>query len=533
MKLSDHDLRQLSDEKLQTLPEGVVRGLSSKLLSDLKEARERLKQTSKTSSKPPRSDGPWSKSDEEASDEAESVVDEFADKTGLPGVAKDEKPVAGEESAAAKPQVLPETQTVTSKRKPGKQPGAPGYGRQQSLPIDRSVPHYPTHCACCNRAVTPEAQSVAKAYTGYETADIKWGEAGKLGIQVFVTKHLYYEVACPCGHLTQAAPQRQVAHELTPNIELSEWRLVGPGLAALIVCLSYRMRLSRPRIREFLWDWLGLQLCVGTLNATLHESGAAALPVEEELADAAQSSGLLHVDETTWKEGKTLLWLWVFCNAQFAAYWIGHRSAEIIDNVLDADFKGWLMTDGYSVYRRYPKRLRCWAHLIRKAKGLKESFSADARAFGEATLRLLNALMHAVREAREQPPDSPLSETYQPALTEYQRLCEAMQQSTHEKTRALANEMLNDWEAIFKVLQHPEQPLTNNEAERSLRHCVILRQISHGTRSETGTRVFAILASVVETCRRRQQSPWVYLATLIEQRRAGRPAPKLLQAVGV
>ena len=33
------------------------------------------------------------------------------------------------------------------------------------------------------------------------------------------------------------------------------------------------------------------------------------------------------------------------------------------------DFDGHLMTDGYSLYRSYLKRLRCWAHLLRKAKG--------------------------------------------------------------------------------------------------------------------------------------------------------------------
>ncbi|MFZ4789476.1 MAG: hypothetical protein ACOYMW_00970 [Candidatus Competibacteraceae bacterium] len=30
------------------------------------------------------------------------------------------------------------------------------------------------------------------------------------------------------------------------------------------------------------------------------------------------------------------------------------------------------------------------------------------------------------------------------------------------KTYALAVELLNDWEAIFQVLQHPDLPLTNN-----------------------------------------------------------------------
>ena len=69
--------------------------------------------------------------------------------------------------------------------------------------------------------------------------------------------------------------------------------------------------------------------------------------------------------------------------------------------------------------------------------------------------------------------------------------------------------MLNDWDAIFQVLAHPHLPLTNNEAEQALRHWVILRGICHGTRTEDGTRILATLISVIETCRVRQQSPWI------------------------
>ena len=62
------------------------------------------------------------------------------------------------------------------------------------------------------------------------------------------------------------------------GIELSEWRLVGPGLAALIVALALRFRLSRARIQEFLAEWLGLELSIGTIHQTLHEASAAVAP---------------------------------------------------------------------------------------------------------------------------------------------------------------------------------------------------------------------------------------------------------------
>jgi len=87
--------------------------------------------------------------------------------------------------------------------------------------------------------------------------------------------------------------------------------------------------------------------------------------------------------------------------------------------------------------------------------------------------------------------------------------------------------MLNDWEAIFRVLEFPHLPLTNNEAERALRHWVILRGISFGTRTPEGSGIFAILISIIETCRKRQQSPWLYLTAVIHDRRLGNAVSKL------
>ena len=534
MRLSDHDLLQLTEEELLELPEDVLRRLSVKLLYDLKEARERLKQTSKNSSRPPSSDLPWDKAGTEPSNsQPPQEPDEYAE--------VDEQPRDSDKTSETKPEktqdIIDEVQqavdsedAASDKRKPGKQPGAPGYGREQKIAITAEEHHYPAGCARCDRELPPNA---AKAYTAFETVDLVWADLKKPGIALTNTKNTYYETVCDCcGHCTKQAPHRQVSHALTPNIILSEWRLVGPGLAALIVCLAYRMRLSRKRIQEFLYDWLALEISVGTINATLHESGAAALPIEEELVQAVQDSGLLHVDETSWHELTTLLWLWVFCGQNVVVYWIASRGSELLNNVLGDRFQGWLMSDGWQAYRYYLKRLRCWAHLIRKAEGLKDSLDVTACLFGEQTLLLLDTLMGAVYAARESPAQ-PLSIIYQDALSDYQSACEGMCASpTHEKARALAVEMLNDWEAIFQVLAHPHLPLTNNEAEQALRHWVILRAICHGTRTEDGTRILAILISVIETCRVRQQSPWVYLAAVIHQRRAGLPVPRLPVAKG-
>jgi hypothetical protein len=105
-------------------------------------------------------------------------------------------------------------------------------------------------------------------------------------------------------------------------------------------------------------------------------------------------------------------------------------------------------------------------------------------------------------------------------------VCERQREAPHEKTCALAREFLNAWEAIFEVLAHPGLPLTNNEAERALRHGVIARQLSLGTRTTAGSRAYALLASVMETCRKRNISPWDYLAQVIRARCAGQDVPR-------
>jgi hypothetical protein len=99
--------------------------------------------------------------------------------------------------------------------------------------------------------------------------------------------------------------------------------------------------------------------------------------------------------------------------------------------------------------------------------------------------------------------------------------------SEHPKLKALAWEILNDWSAVVAFVFNPDLPVTNNDAEQALRQAVIARRISHGTRSTEGSKAYAALLSVIETCRLRNLKPWTFLAQVIRQRRKGLPAPSL------
>jgi hypothetical protein len=518
MHLSDHDLRQLDDAYLDTLSPVQARALLGKALADLKAARERLGQNPTNSSRPPSTRAPWEQSGADEDDAEES-------KESSPGEEEAERPAQECGAGDSPKRRTKKSPQACNPGRPGRRPGAPGHSRTQQLPVDAEHTHAPDCCAVCGAPLNESHESRAHS-ARYELDLIQPGTGGS-GLVLQQSKHTYLERRCACGHWTRAEPGR-CAETADWSVALSEWHLAGPTLVALICALTQRMRLSRALVREFLCDWLGLELSTSTINQCIHEAARAVEPVvEEEILETVRNVELLYADETSWKEHGRLLWLWVFTCATATLFIVGRRSRAMVRQVLGEAFRNWLMSDGYWAYRDLDQRLRCLAHLIRKAHGLEESFDREAQRFGTHILQVIATVIEAVYDARGAPPAQGLRESHAPMLNHLLADCLRQADSPHEKTRALARELLNDWDTFWVVLDHPELPLTNNEAERALRHWVIARRIGMGTRTAQGTRAFALLASVIETCRKRSASPWSYLAEVIRQRRKGLPSPPL------
>jgi len=495
------------------------------LIDDLREARERLGANSKNSSRPPRTDSPWSSTP----DQEQKVTKPTKQSTEIDeNESTDEKTKTVNQAAQTSDGTTKPSESPV-KRKAGRQLHDPGHGRELTLPISAVQTHAPCHCAICGEAL--DAQHFI-ARSGHYVVDIDiTPNLGLAGIRVTHEKHLYGEITCPCGHINFTEPGSCPDDSSWKKLPMNERGIVGPTLASLIVCMAQRMRLSRRQSQEFLRDWLGVTLSTSTINRCIHEAGRAVEPLEEKLVEEIKEASVLHADETPWKEWGKLLWLWVVLSPTVSLYLIGYRNQELLANLFGDEIKGWLMSDGYRVYRKFKNRLRCWAHVIRKAKGLIDAYDEEAVNFGNQVIQWMDKLMKAIYQARESPPDIPLTVTFAAELEAFKQLCEQHRKSKHDKTRELAGEFLNDWQAFWVVLAHPFLPLTNNEAERALRHWVLARLLSQGTRTEQGTRAFGLLASVIETCRKRKILPWPYLAQVIAERRKGNPAPAMASGV--
>ncbi len=511
-RLKKVDLEQMGETYFESLePERLVQ-VAKNLYELAVEQLEKLEQTSRNSSRPPSSDSPYQSSTAESpavpeqTSVSEHQPEEQDSETAEPGSDSEEKP-----------EEKPEKGKGFGVRKAGKQPGAKGQWRQEPLKASVTIAHYAESCAACNANLEPDHQD-EKPYMGYHQFEL---EQQAQGINVVCSLHHYYGATCACGHHSQAAPGHGDCSEVVGRkiqLELKEYILVGPMLTTFIASLSVRYRLSRAKIQEFLQDWCGLRLSLGSLDRCIREAGFALQPVVADLIGQLQDADILHLDETPWYESGQFRWLWVAISSTCAVFFIGPRTKEMLLSIVTTAFIGWLVSDGYGAYRSYPHRQRCLAHLIRKALALSEAVDTEAQQLARWLLEELRALIHAIHSDQQDDPDDP-------GTIRLQKIAQLGTMAEHPKLKALAKEILNDWDAMVAFVTHPELPVTNNLAERALRHAVIARRIGFGTRSTEGSLAYAALLSVIETCRLRSINPWTFIAQVITKRRKGLDAP--------
>lgn len=519
--LNKEDLAQMNEDYFKSLDKERLVEVAKNLHVLAAKLWEQQQQNSENSSQPPSSDNPYvSKSPREAT-------------TEHPDQEETLEPNQKKKELAAQPKAKQEK----SDKKPGKQLGSKGFWRSQPLKAEVVIAHHPSYCAACNQLL---AEPSTKPYMGHYALELKSESAG---FRIECQLHHYYQETCGCGHVTQAKPGSGYISELPGrlrDLKLTEYVLVAPYLTSFIASLGVRFRMSRPKIREFLWDWTKTELSVGTIDRCIREAGIACLPVVEELVEQLQQADILHLDETHWYEQGKLHWLWVALSTKTAVFHIGSRRKEELSYLVKEAFRGWLVTDGYHSYRSHPKRQRCLAHLIRKAVAITgainqkarksvagvppvEDIEQEAAQIGQWILDDLRELIATIANSEED------ATQIRKLLARLRRACHLGKKADHTKLQALAKEIFNDWDAVVAFVHHPELPPTNNEAERALRHAVIARRIAYGTRTSEGSLAYSSLLSVIETCRLRQVNPWEYISSVIKLARQGLSPPLLPQ----
>jgi transposase len=415
------------------------------------------------------------------------------------------------------PQV-PRPKKKNRSRSPGGQKGHKGHKREL-LPIekmDHVHDHYPSACKKCRAPLDPKTCVETSDPTRHQTADLP-------EVEPIMSEHRCHELGCSCGHRTRA--------ELPPEVAQSQF---SPRIHGAIAYLTSVHKIGRRGIVEIMNTLFGLNLCLGTVCNCIDRVSSELEPAAEEVKRSLQEAVNLNIDETGWKCKGDRRYLWIFVSSLAVYFCIAaSRGAKVLRSVLGDSFKGVITSDDHSAYNSYHKsgiRQLCWAHIIRKLKGLKESRSSpDAYIFSKNMLHEVGQIFgcwHAFKKgiiSRSQLLDATVL-----MRARMKRYCLKYVDSSDAQVRTRAKRMLRYWHCLFTFLTHGGVEPTNNDGERGIRPAVQWRKLCFGNQSEAGERFTERILTVTRTCQALGRNPFHFLSDLMEAAFKGTPRPSLI-----
>jgi transposase len=270
---------------------------------------------------------------------------------------------------------------------------------------------------------------------------------------------------------------------------------VGPVAKAWAAWLHYTLGMSFEKVARFFADRFGLTVTAGALCQAAQATSTALVPVMGEIVGRVNAADIVVMDETGWRIAGWPAWLWVATTPDVTVYNVaeGRGFAQATD-IVDADFDGTLVRDGWAAYRGYDKATHqtCLAHLCRRADELIEDLPASAR----GTPRQVRDLLGEALAARDLDADTRAAVIED--LTERVELL-AEQAHPHDECRKLVAHLHRERHALFTFLADPTVDATSWRAEQAVRPGVVNRKVSGGNRSPRGAATQGRVMTVFRT----------------------------------
>lgn len=321
--------------------------------------------------------------------------------------------------------------------------------------------------------------------------------------------------------------------------------LFGPRLRALTATLKGELHASFRGMARLYQDAFGLPVSTGYLAKVVAQSSDALSSPYERLCSALPNETVLHLDETGHPDRGERHWLWaaiapaiapgsapgsapgIAPRKAFSVFKIDKsRGSQVIERLLGPAYKGVIASDFFSAYRKFVKDHQaatpayCWAHLIREVRYLTMLSDKATANWASKLLDAIKRLFKAYhtpgkgRRAQANAKEAVLKRLRRPP-----KRGEAIK---------LASRIKQHKDAYFLFLERDDVEPTNNAAERGLRHGVIHRKLTQGTRGNTGQRWLERMLSIRATCQQQGRSFFDYLVQAIEAHTNGQPSPALL-----
>lgn len=277
--------------------------------------------------------------------------------------------------------------------------------------------------------------------------------------------------------------------------------IIGNKIKLYICYLSILLRISYPQIITLLRDAYGFDISNGEVANILDKMGQKLRPEFERIKKRLQEGKGVHLDETGWR--KLYLWVMASIDTDDVLYLAGrNRGNGHIDELLGECFDKIRVSDAYRAYKNKPGiAQQCWSHPHRKLRDLAKSstLSQSKKKHCQKAYKEFSTIYKQLRECIKEPYNEGIRTKQKLHLLEQIRIWVNQHDKDPKKLKNIKLQFIEYEDEWFACMDYDGVPCDNNKAERMLRHFVIKRKISFGTKTEKTSENFSVLASVFMT----------------------------------
>lgn len=372
----------------------------------------------------------------------------------------------------------------TIPKKTGQKKGHAGYSRHIPERIDEIKPLDMEECPDCSKELSGIQDVRSRVVTDIE-------------IKVKNTQYIIHRRYCKtCGKIVEP--------EVTDALPHARF---GLKFMLMVMIMKIGLRMPSQNIVDF-FKIFSLEISDGEVYGILSQLKSAFGDYYDELIIRIRKASHKHIDETGWRIDGKNFWMWDFINKEVAIYVIEKkRSSKVPIEVLGNQKDKFCTTDRFSAYNVLVTETGilqqvCWTHLLRNSKDLAEHYS-------EAKY-IHKRFKYIYKKARER-------KTSKEKLLHWIDLVTSRTYTSSEVYKFVKSVCRNHREDLFRFIDNPEIEPTNNHAERGLRHPVVMRKISGGSRSNNGADTTAKLLSVMQTIKMQEGNVMDNMMNLLQE----------------
>lgn len=277
---------------------------------------------------------------------------------------------------------------------------------------------------------------------------------------------------------------------------------LGSNVKQFISYSSIILRLSYEQIRSFLKDMVNLSISDGEISNILAEQARNLCPEYERLKETIRGQPGQHYDETSWPVQKEnqghYAWVMTGTKTPDSIFLIGRSRGQ--GNAQELNGTGIGISDDYGVYRKLFKvHQLCWAHPHRKLRDLAQSKALDQQIHDHclASHKAFATIYHDLRVMLARPFNIQERTLAYQSFKERLQIVSAAHPHDPIKLSIIKEGLKKNIEAYLTCVLHDGIPADNNKAEQALRHLVIKRKTSFGSKTQRGAETTSILASTL------------------------------------